>query len=373
MGTTSENTGPSRRRIYIDFFDEFAFHCHAEHANRMPHALLRLEGDGKGLVRLVDDPQCAVYYSSTGNKPSEMNTTWSTMVELQGWRQPSVGDNLTREERARYRRRQAVILDCLREIREEEEEALEEFADRQGYDMEDVSERIDAGNAFFQTDAGTEFEKRREAQIEALEEEYLSFIERRFENPAEETKKDRIVATFRAFGTSVNKGALAEAANSSRGYIREFKPYEDISVNDDGGVIRHYHAEGYSHEEGDPPVVLQREPRSQSNTVCKKERSKVLERDGNECLRCGSTADLEIHHIIPVSQGGSDELENLATLCSECHKDARLSNPQERGEICAYPPDKFDAWVENDLDICAARTKDGTPCQNPAGSCPHHD
>jgi len=89
-------------------------------------------------------------------------------------------------------------------------------------------------------------------------------------DPIDETKKDRIVATLRAFGRPTNKGALAEAINSSQGYIREFKTYEDISVNDAGGVIRHYHAEGYSHEKGDPPVVLQREPRSQSHTSFEK-------------------------------------------------------------------------------------------------------
>lgn len=282
-------------------------------------------------------------------------------------------DNLRREERVQYRQRQAAILDRLREVREEQEEALAEFAYRQGYDMEDVSERLDAKNAFSETDDGRQFEKRCEAEIKALEKEYLSFIEERFENPEQETKKDRIVATFRAFGTPIKNGALAEAANSSHGYVREFKSYEDITVNDDGGVIRHYHAEGYSHEDGDPPVVLQREPRSRSRKLSKKERSKVLERDGKECLRCGSASNLEVHHIIPVSRGGSDEIDNLATLCSECHKDARLSNPQGRGEIPAYPTDKFDAWLDDDLAICAARTKDGTPCQNPAGSCPHHD
>lgn len=295
------------------------------------------------------------------------------MAELQGWRRPRVDDNVTREERARYRQRQSAILNRLRKIREEQEEALEEFADRLGYNTDDVGERLDAKDEFSKRDAGSEFEKRCESELEGLEEEYRSFIGQRFENPQEETKKDRIVATLRAFGVPANKAALAEATNSSHGYMREFKAYEDISVNDHGGVTRHYNAEGYSHEKGDPPVVLQREPRRKSRTLSKKKRSNVLNRDGNECLRCGSTTDLEVHHIIPVSRGGSDETANLATLCSDCHKDARLSNPQGRGEISAYPPDDFDAWIDNKLDICAARTKDGTPCQNPAGSCPHHE
>jgi hypothetical protein len=295
------------------------------------------------------------------------------MVELQGWRRPSVDDNLTREERAQYRRRQSKILNRLQKIRQQQNQALEDFADRHGYDTDDVSGRLDMKDDFFETDVGREFKQRHETELEALKEEYKSFINQRFENPQEETKKDRIVATLRAFGSPVDKRALIEVINSSRGYTREFNVYADISVGDAGQVTRYYHSEEYSHERGDPPVVLQREPRSRSRTISKKRRSKVLERDGDECLRCSSTTDLEVHHIIPVSQGGSDDMDNLATLCSECHKDARLANPQGGGEIPAYPPNEFEAWIDYDLDICAARTKDGTRCQNPAGSCPHHE
>lgn len=36
-------------------------------------------------------------------------------------------------------------------------------------------------------------------------------------------------------------------------------------------------------------------------------------------IRCNQTRWLEIHHIIPVSQGGTNELTNLITLCSAHH------------------------------------------------------
>jgi len=48
----------------------------------------------------------------------------------------------------------------------------------------------------------------------------------------------------------------------------------------------------------------------------------VLNRDGYECKICkGKHKDskLEVHHIIFRSQGGSDEAENLITLCHTCH------------------------------------------------------
>lgn len=48
----------------------------------------------------------------------------------------------------------------------------------------------------------------------------------------------------------------------------------------------------------------------------------VLDRDSYTCQNCkGKTKDsrLEVHHIVFRSNGGSDELENLMTLCKTCH------------------------------------------------------
>ena len=49
----------------------------------------------------------------------------------------------------------------------------------------------------------------------------------------------------------------------------------------------------------------------------------VLNRDGYKCQYCkGKHKDskLEVHHIVFRSQGGSDEADNLITLCHTCHK-----------------------------------------------------
>lgn len=46
----------------------------------------------------------------------------------------------------------------------------------------------------------------------------------------------------------------------------------------------------------------------------------VLSRDKYACQICGEKqGKFEVHHIIPKSQGGSNRMENLTTLCSECH------------------------------------------------------
>ncbi len=50
----------------------------------------------------------------------------------------------------------------------------------------------------------------------------------------------------------------------------------------------------------------------------------VLARDKWKCLSCGRTsredgATLEVDHIVPRSKGGTDEMDNLQTLCKKCN------------------------------------------------------
>ena len=54
-------------------------------------------------------------------------------------------------------------------------------------------------------------------------------------------------------------------------------------------------------------------------------REHALVRDNYTCQCCGKkNCRLEVHHIIFRSNGGSDDLENLITLCEDCHKAVHL-------------------------------------------------
>lgn len=46
----------------------------------------------------------------------------------------------------------------------------------------------------------------------------------------------------------------------------------------------------------------------------------VYRRDGYRCRNCGSAEDLQLDHIYPWSMGGTDELDNLQTLCGPCNQ-----------------------------------------------------
>ena len=65
----------------------------------------------------------------------------------------------------------------------------------------------------------------------------------------------------------------------------------------------------------------QREGKRNSATIAPSVRQAVLARDRHRCQSpgCGNTRFLEIHHIVPRKQGGSNQAENLQILCSRCH------------------------------------------------------
>ena len=51
----------------------------------------------------------------------------------------------------------------------------------------------------------------------------------------------------------------------------------------------------------------------------KSTRKQAIARDSCQCRVCGSPHGLQVHHIVHKSKGGHDTLDNLITLCSDCH------------------------------------------------------
>jgi hypothetical protein len=48
-------------------------------------------------------------------------------------------------------------------------------------------------------------------------------------------------------------------------------------------------------------------------------RKRVYERDGHQCVKCGSKENLTLDHIIPWSEFGPDSEDNLRTYCLPCN------------------------------------------------------
>lgn len=61
----------------------------------------------------------------------------------------------------------------------------------------------------------------------------------------------------------------------------------------------------------------------QRKPISQRTRALVLARDQHKCRMCGRTAEelpLEVDHIFPYDRGGTDDLDNLATLCRDCNR-----------------------------------------------------
>lgn len=57
---------------------------------------------------------------------------------------------------------------------------------------------------------------------------------------------------------------------------------------------------------------------SQRNSLYMKRQHGQIKRQ-KSCATCGSRKDIELHHIIPIAAGGTNEYFNLVSLCHDCH------------------------------------------------------
>lgn len=70
-------------------------------------------------------------------------------------------------------------------------------------------------------------------------------------------------------------------------------------------------------------------------------RRRILDRDGQRCYRCGRHAT-DVDHIVPRHLGGSDDDDNLAAICRDCHRrktgrEARARRPNRRRPTEPHP------------------------------------
>ena len=54
--------------------------------------------------------------------------------------------------------------------------------------------------------------------------------------------------------------------------------------------------------------------------ITKEVKEEVLRKCGYRCINCGSTEELELHHVMPLEIGGNDIPSNMVVLCYDCHK-----------------------------------------------------
>lgn len=67
------------------------------------------------------------------------------------------------------------------------------------------------------------------------------------------------------------------------------------------------------------PSVYTPPKRSNRKRISARKRLNVYERDGYACVTCGTHENLTIDHIHPVSKGGTNDMDNLQTMCHSCN------------------------------------------------------
>jgi 5-methylcytosine-specific restriction protein A len=70
-------------------------------------------------------------------------------------------------------------------------------------------------------------------------------------------------------------------------------------------------------------------------------RARILKRDGGLCQERAWGCDVyavEVHHIMPIELGGTDDDDNLISLCAPCH--LRYTQTQQQDRMARRKADK---------------------------------
>lgn len=69
-------------------------------------------------------------------------------------------------------------------------------------------------------------------------------------------------------------------------------------------------------------------------TAWRNRRDEILARDNHQCQDCGKQTLLDVHHIKPKCKGGTDDPDNLISLCEDCHvKQGNYGRPRKKKTI----------------------------------------
>lgn len=96
-------------------------------------------------------------------------------------------------------------------------------------------------------------------------------------------------------------------------------------------------------------------------------RHAILKRDGHKCVQCGAVpkdgAKLHVDHITPLALGGTDDPENLQTLCSTCNRGKGDSHPDAEPELKrrGRPPKRFGIVVPMHLSLAPQQPPPAPP------------
>ncbi len=154
--------------------------------------------------------------------------------------------------------------------------------------------------------------------------------------------QDRLLKFFREnVGEPVTGEELRYVANGAQSWPRRVRELR----TEEGWPVRTRNTGRPDLEQGEYILEEDRQDEPHDRDIPDMVRSKVLDRDGHECRKCGwdyakgeknphgPRTKLEVHHTRPHVEGGENNKDNLVTLCNVCHDEVhrtdRLEDPGE--------------------------------------------
>lgn len=111
----------------------------------------------------------------------------------------------------------------------------------------------------------------------------------------------------------------------------------DLDENELLDISRKFHAAKYiAQQERMEQEQLNQKPSNSRKTISAELRLLVYKADGYQCINCGTNESLTVDHIRPIVRGGTNDLDNLQTMCQPCNS--------TKG---AKTMDEFVEWIES--------------------------
>ncbi len=195
--------------------------------------------------------------------------------------------------------------------------------------------RVEHGYEITVVRKGRDSTYRLESPTPDLEQAVRWRLMNRVRRDPEHGARDRILAFLKAnVGKTVTMDELRYVAN-----IHEVgRRIRELRVEHGYLITSHLDRTGLRPGEY---VLEALDPLPANERLSAEQRTRILERDGYRCRRCGwSVVDppthgkrfVEVHHRIAVAHGGGSEDENLETLCNVCH-DAIPAPSRDRSDL----------------------------------------
>lgn len=121
-----------------------------------------------------------------------------------------------------------------------------------------------------------------------------------------------------------------EHMNSSPQIMRHASQvYQSVpdEVMDYAFSIGYTYPEGYEEEKHASKIQYEK-----ARGISSAKAERVFDRCGRKCVECGSEEELEIHHRVPVAEGGTHDEDNLETLCRSCHMEKHRKDTPSNSE-----------------------------------------